>query len=562
LFVAGIAWIYHSLTTAELTNWDDDRFITYNPLFEAGGWTYVRSTFTQVQFEAYQPLHLLSYLPDRMLWPNWPPGFHLLNLALFVTDLALLWRLARRHSSDLAAFAAIAIVALHPLCVEPVAWVTDRKDLVMLGLFVLALGREDRRTGARPDLGALALYLCALVTKSSSVCFPIVLFAWLRWIRGRSVREACARSAGYAAAALTVSAIVVLVWRDHGMIAHSDAAAPALEVAGTIATYLAHVLWPVDLGPVYPNDAASSTAAVALCLVGAAAIAVGWRWLPARSRFAAVAVCGGLLPVSNLVPMSQRFADRYLLLVLAVLVVPIASLIDAAIARARRARRGGRAACAALAAIGLCLAAAEARASAQLVPSWHSSRTLWAHAVAAQPRAFLARLKYSETLQDARQWSEAIAQLRAAKQLRPHSLLPSARLFQLDAERAELNGILAAGTAARWLTAMDRATTDRAAYQALADEVDRTPCRTCSNALILVGLGAWPRPDAELLALARSALDHSAWQRARLYLGEVRDRALPELARLTAREAADRNARPVHPTPDPPAPPAPPDDDH
>src|SRR5262245_17146747 len=141
----GVVWLYRGLATAALTNWDDDRFLSYNPVFQLGGWTYVKLAFTQIQFEAYQPLHLLSYLPDRYLWPDWPAGFHLVNLALFIADLLLLWRLVRRHTSELAALAAVAVFALHPLCVEPVAWVTDRKDLVMLMLFVLALSCEVRR---------------------------------------------------------------------------------------------------------------------------------------------------------------------------------------------------------------------------------------------------------------------------------------------------------------------------------------------------------------------------------------------------------------------------------
>jgi hypothetical protein len=102
-------------------SWDDNRFITANPLFAAGGWTYVRAALTRVQFEAYHPLHLLSYLPDRWLWPSHPAGFHALNLALFGLDVFLLFRLARRHAGLAAAAGAALLFAAHPLCVEPVA---------------------------------------------------------------------------------------------------------------------------------------------------------------------------------------------------------------------------------------------------------------------------------------------------------------------------------------------------------------------------------------------------------------------------------------------------------
>ncbi len=537
--LGALLWIYRDLSDAALTNWDDDRFLTYNPLFQAGGWAYIRAAFTQLQFEAYQPLHLISYLPDHLLWPDWPPGFHLLDLGLFAADLALVWRLVRRHASDRAALAAIAVFALHPLCVEPVAWVTDRKDLLMVLWFVLALGREDGRTGTRPDGGALALYVCALLTKSSSVCFPIVLFAWLVWVQGRPVREALGRSAGYAAAAVAVSVLVFAIWQDHGMIAHDAIARRPIDVAATLAIYVAHVFWPVDLAAVYPNEPAHPAAAVVLCVAAAGALAVGWRWLPARARYAAVAAGGALLPVSNLVPMSLRFADRYLFLVLAVLVLPVAAALDALLARAQRSGRYASLA-ALLAVIAVC--GAEAALAARLAPSWHSSRTLWAHAVDAQPGALLARLKYAETLGDERQWSAARAQLWAARRLAPHSLRPPQHLFQLDAAQAELAGALPAGTTARWIDASERALDDRAAYDQLAAEVDRSACRSCGEALVVLGLTAWPRSDAELLAAARQALDQLAPDRARLYLGQVRDRTAPELAALQ-----DRVRRPPAP---------------
>src|ERR1041384_311946 len=278
--VTAIVCIYGAVAGAELTNWDDDRFLTYNPLFHSDGLTYLYAALTRVQFEAYQPLHLISYLPDHYLWPDWPSGFHLVNVALFVVDIVLLLQLVRRHASGHAAFAAAALFALHPVCVEPVAWVTARKDLVMMLFFVLALRCEDEHHGPRPSLRALVFTLCALLSKSASACLPIVVFAWLRWVQRRPLREALVRSAGHAVLALAVSVFVYAVWRDHAMIASVPLAQRPLEVAATLATYTAHVAWPVDLAAVYPDRIAHPIAALIACAVAAAALAAGWRWLP------------------------------------------------------------------------------------------------------------------------------------------------------------------------------------------------------------------------------------------------------------------------------------------
>src|SRR5262249_32916936 len=157
-------------------------------------------------------------------------------------------------TSELAALAAVALFALHPLCVEPAVWVADRKEPLVVLFFLLALGRETAHTGRRPQLGALLLFVCALLSKTSSVCFPIVLFAWLVWIQRRPLREAALRSAVYAAVTLVVSVVVIVVWRDHGMIVHRAAPLP-VEVATTLVAYARHIVWPVDLGPAYPLGA-------------------------------------------------------------------------------------------------------------------------------------------------------------------------------------------------------------------------------------------------------------------------------------------------------------------
>jgi len=307
--------------------------------------------------------------------------------------------------------------------------------------------------------------------KSSSVCFPIVLFAWLLWIQRRPVREALLRSASYAAVAIAVSVVVIAVWRDHGMIVHR-AASPPVEVATTLVAYSQHVLWPVDLSPVYPLQSQHPLVAVVVCALAAIALGVSWRWLPARARFTAVAVSGALLPVSNLVPMTLRLSTAI-----------CSSCWRCWCCRSRLRSTGSprepRPGCPrrhrrradVLVAAGL-----EASASARLARTWQSSRTLWAHAnrgpAGRVPRPPQAR----RGARAERQWPAALAQLRAAQELNPGNPLPDQRLLHLDATVAESRGTLAPGMAARWWTDSERAVVDRGAYQRLVADVDGTSC--------------------------------------------------------------------------------------
>jgi hypothetical protein len=243
-----------------------------------------------------------------------------------------------------------------------------------------------------------------------------------------------------------------------------------------------------------------------------------------------VAVGAAVAPVSNLLPLTMRLSDRYLYLAMVMLALPVASALDAAVARAAPPRR--RTAALVAGAIVAVVVAVEAWTAAELAASWHSSQALWARAARAQPRAFLARLKYAEVLEAARQWPDALAELRDAQQLNPGNPLPAERLIHLHAWRAELAGDLPAGTARRWLLDAERALTDRAAFQTLSAEIDAAPCRRCGDALAVIGVAAWPEPDAALLTAASGAIERHLLARARIYLARIRDRTSPEYARL------------------------------
>ena len=129
---AAVLVAYFPTLSAGFTNWDDDRFITNNPLFHGPVGAYVIAALTRVQFQAYHPLHLLSYLPDRLLWPGNAVGFHALNMGLFIVALTLGYFLLRRSVGVLPSLVAILLVGLAPLCVESVAWVVGRKDVLAL----------------------------------------------------------------------------------------------------------------------------------------------------------------------------------------------------------------------------------------------------------------------------------------------------------------------------------------------------------------------------------------------------------------------------------------------
>lgn len=512
-------------------SWDDGRFITANPLFAAGGWTYVRAALTRVQFEAYHPLHLLSYLPDRWLWPHHAAGFHAVNLVLFGLDVFLLFRLACRHAGLAGAAAATMLFVAHPLCVEPIDWISGRKDLLADAFFVGVLLIEDRRRvdDVRVSSAGLALFVAALLSKTTTLCLPPLLWCWLVWMRRTTARVATRRAVPYAFLGLVPAVAVVTIWRQNNMIGARPVAAP-IDVLATLATYARRTVWPSDLAAIYPPEMPAAVVSAALAGALAVAVILSWRRLPPPARFALVAFPVALLPVANIVPVEFRFADRYAFLALGILVPPTAVGLEALF----RGTKGSRAV--AIAGVVAAMVSLAAVTLAQTA-TWASSRALWARAASAHPDAFLARLNYGQELVELHDWAGARDQFQVV--VRKYPLDPRAYfgLFYLYASRAEAQGRIPPGTARKWLAAFVAAKEAPAEFDALLTTVPRTVCAECVDALLLMRLRRWPKPDGELRRAARAALDEGIPDAALVILDGVVDKDSPEWRELDAEAA-------------------------
>ncbi len=505
---------YFPVFGAGLTNWDDDRFFTDNPLFHGPVGTYIVAALTQVQFQAYHPLHLLSYLPDRLLWPAHPAGFHALNLALFITALSLGYFLVRRTVSLWPTLAAILLVGLSPLAVEPVAWAVGRKDILALGLLFATLLVADRpEPTRRSTLVACLLAAAACLAKTSAVVLPIVLFAWLCFVREVPWKTALRRCIPFAAIAIAFAIPVPFIWQKNQMIPAGRPMPMALDVFGTIAVYVSHLFAPTRLSPVYPT-VLRGQALGGLLTVAALLLVVGlWKRLPAAAKFAVVAFIGCLLPVANITQVYFRFADRYALLAVAVLAWPLAKLFSW-----RPARK--------VFLLGVpILLAAELGTTMKQVPIWNDSLALWQHATAAQPRAIYGHLKLGETHRVAKRYDEAVAAYVRASDIEPHSIKGPAGLLHTFGERAEAEGTVPVGSTKEWEDTIADKRFDARQMDTLIESIDLTGCHACARSALLLGLRMYPQKDKSLVNFARKSLERGRTAAALLYLRAVQDPA-------------------------------------
>ncbi|MBZ5637491.1 MAG: tetratricopeptide repeat protein [Acidobacteriia bacterium] len=418
--------------------WDDDYHVTRNAaLVDAGG--LARIWLDPSATPQYYPLTHTTFWIEHRLWGLAPLGYHLVNIVLHAGCAILLWRVLLALEAPGALLAA-AVFALHPVHVESVAWITERKNVLSGALalgailawlrFSLVAREPGERIRHHPwRAGALSalLYVLALLSKSVTATLPGIAGLLTIWRRGRPRRrEVVLLSAMLLAGAAAGLTTVSLERQQIGAEGPEWSLGPLerLLVAGRVPWfYLSKLAWPAGLSFVYPRWTVSARAPVAwLGLLATTAILAGL--FVARKRIGAgpwvafAAFLVALFPALgffNVYPMRYSWvADHFQYLASA---APIALFAASAARAAARARAHvppwlPRAVAAVLL---LALGAATwSRAHA-----FRDEETLWRDTLARNPSAWMAHNNLAGMLQARGETEEAIAHLRETLRLKP-----------------------------------------------------------------------------------------------------------------------------------------------
>jgi hypothetical protein len=412
---------------------DDDILVTNNLAVKSGSWGRLGMIWLD-------PQGIVDYFPltYSAFWALWQAfgkdttGYHVVTILLHATSGLLLWWLLARMKIP-GAWAAAFMFTIHPVCVESVAWIAELKNTLSLPIFLAAclcwVAQDDAAEGrGQKGLYTLSLlfFLLAMLAKPSVVAFPVVtlLHAW--WKRGRID----SRDIVHAVPLFLVSLVLGLVTISfqHGRAIGNEPLPiggldSRLALAGlAILFYLATIVWPVNLLPIYPVWPIVPPATwmfLAWPVIGGAA---WWMW---RNRTTwgrhALFACGFFLlmiaPVLGLIDISYMrltwVADHFLYVPM---IGPITFLVAVATSwanglepRARRVALGAAAAMAACLAVGTYLYARV----------WVNEDRLWVYTLARNPDAWSARLRLGARLMHRDEVDEAIEHFRHAARLRP-----------------------------------------------------------------------------------------------------------------------------------------------
>jgi len=425
--LAAALYVYRGSGGFDFVNLDDPDYVSRNPkVLDGLSWGGARWALTAFHAANWHPLTWLSHMADASLFGAGAGAPHLVNLGLHAASaLALFELLCALTGSIWRSVAVAALFAVHPVQVESVAWIAERKTVLAGLLGVLAVRvylRQLARPRPRSFAGVAALLAAGLLAKPMLVVLPLLLLLLDWWPLGRlgrrggtlgDARPLVVEKLPLFALALLSGAVTIAAQSRVGAVASLEFYPLSIRLGNALLSctaYLGELALPRDLTAFYPHPSANlSWGRVGLAALALAAIcAAAWR----ARRAAPYAAFGwlwylvALLPVIGIIQVgSQARADRYLYLPL----IGVSLALVWGVADLARSRPRWRlpAALSIAAAIALLAAAAHRQ-----VGYWRDSRTLWEHALAVNPKDEVALYQLSEYDKDLGRFSDQADLLR------------------------------------------------------------------------------------------------------------------------------------------------------
>lgn len=416
--------------------WDDEQYVHAQPLIESWGGL-ARIWLEPGATKAYYPVTFTTFFVEHLLWGKEPRGYHAVNVLLHVVNALLVWA-CLGHLRVPGAWGAALLFALHPVHVESVAWVAERKNLAS-GLCYLAATLawlSYRRSRARMVLVlSFLLFMGAVLAKTVTCTWPVAMLLLWFWTDGRVTRRALVELSPFLVVGAGLAALSIHMERALGARGEPFALAPLerLVVAGkALWFYPAKLVWPAQTVFIYPRFDTDPHGGLAL-LPLAAAITLATSLFALRRRigrgpFAAIAFYGvTIFPALGFVsfyPMLFSFVADHFQYLASLGVIALVGAGLARLASRRRAVLGGLLLASIVASIVPLTVMAQAK--------YRNAFTLWSDTLEQNPRAWIAHNNLGVIFAEYGMLEQALYHFRKVLEVDPGSAD-----FRSNVERAE-----------------------------------------------------------------------------------------------------------------------------
>jgi len=430
LFLIVISWIvYGQILGHDFINYDDEQYVTENAHVLNGlNWADLKWAFTTGHTGYSHPITWLSIQLDTQLYGKWAGGHHLTSLIIHSINAVLVFLLFWRMTGEVwpSGFVA-AIFAIHPLHVESVAWVAERKDVLSGLFFLLTLHgyvSYVAKRGAGRYLVAVGLFILGILSKPMLVTVPCVLLLLDYWPLRRATFTGGKEEVGRLVLEKVPFAIVAALWslltfiiqKQTGAVAEGVHFALGQRLANAVVSYGMYIwntIWPQNLALFYPYPMTIAMGAVLLSGIVLVLISI---FCIAKRRSSPYLIVGWLWYVGMLVPVigfiqvgKQARADRYTYLPqIGLCLLVVWGVVE--LLRWRGSRQ-------VLAVIGTFLITGLTALAYVQASYWQNSETVWNHSLAHTAENYVAHNNLGKAVMLKGRLDEAVVHFRRALEI-------------------------------------------------------------------------------------------------------------------------------------------------
>ena len=452
--------LYYPVKKHPFVNYDDNVYVTEN-LHVQNGLTWDTVSWAFVSYDAgnWHPITWMSHALDFQMYDQDAGGHHQTSMLLHAFNAVLLfWVLWRATSYMGRSCVVAALFAVHPLNVESVVWISERKTVLSMMFFLLALGAY-RWYASSPRLGRYAvvalLFAFGLMCKPQIITFPFVLLLWDYWPLKRMVMgNDPARDSAFPQKTIralveeklplfgiaAASAVMTMKAQSASGAVLSLSSTPlSVRLSNAIVSYVKYIgkaFWPANLAPMYPHPGASLPA---WQVYGGLLILVAFSMLVYERRSQRYLPVGWLWFIGTMVPMigivqvgRQAMADRYAYLPLIGIFIMVcwglSELAD-----------WNHVPAAALAAASCAMVLGLAFTAHRQIGYWSDNITLWTHTIQMTPPNYVAQDDLGGALMERQRLEEAIGHFREASAIHPVDPVSTFNIAFYDQQHGQLD---------------------------------------------------------------------------------------------------------------------------